>query len=269
VWVHVVAANLYLEAGKLDKQKAALKAAEHDARALKSRDTLIHPFRSLWVYYEQTGDEPACFDLARRAAEKSDAPLFAYHYALALHRRGQVAEALEVLNRKSANGLAGDYLRVCVLAEQHPHDRSFAREASEELAKRYESEGTRQELFQLLGYKDDALAASRAIRQQMAPSTAEQWKRQWDYLCGNISENEYLKSCGRSRWLRCGAHYHIALSRLADGDRDGARDHFRKAVQTRLIVNYVCDWSRSFLARMEKDNTWPPWIPMKKKQTKP
>ena len=200
VWVHVVAANLYLEAGKLDKQKAALNAAEYDARALKSRDTLIHPFRSLWVYFEQTGNEPVCFDLARRATEKSDASVFAYHYALALHRRGRVAEALEVLNRKKWNGNAGDYLRVCLLAEQRPHDRTIAREACEEMAKRY---GENPEILFLLGYKDDAIAAIRAIRQQ-PPFTDEPSKRRWDYECGDISENDYLKVGDQSKWARCG-----------------------------------------------------------------
>jgi hypothetical protein len=269
VWVHVVAANLYLEAGKPDEQQSALRVAKRDAQDLKPWDTLTFPFESLWVYFEQTEDEPRYFDLARRAAEKSDAPVTAYHYALALHRRGECQKAMEVLNRRKWNGFAGNYVRACLVAELNPHDRVRAREACEEIAKQYESEELRQELLRFLGYKDDAIAASRVIRQQLPPLTTEGTKRHWDFNCGDISASEYLKACGRSKWARCGAHYHIALTRLAEGDRQGARDHFRKAVQTKLILNYVADFSRSFLARMETDPTWPPWIPLKKDQPSP
>jgi hypothetical protein len=264
VWVHVVTANFYLETGKPEQQRAALELAEREAKALKSRDTLIHPFRSLWVYYEQTNDEPACFDLAERAYKNSDASLFTYHYALALHRRGQSAKALELLNRKNWNGFAADYLRVCVVAENHPEDRDLARKACEEMAKHYESEDLRPELLYLLGYNEDARAASRAIRQKLPPSSDVESKYRWDYFCGDIPASEYLNACGRSKWARSGAHYHIALARLAEKDRDGARDHFRQGVETRLIVLYNVDWCRSFLARMEKDPKWPPWIHLKK-----
>jgi hypothetical protein len=85
-----------------------------------------------------------------------------------------------------------------------------------------------------------------------------------DYRCGDISEAEFLKVGEGSTWLRSEAHYEIAITRLAEGDRVGAREHFLKATQDRLIMRYTCDWSRSFLARLDKDPAWPPWIPVKK-----
>jgi serine/threonine protein kinase len=266
VRAHVVAANLALEAGKPERHQAALQEAERDAQALKPWETLIFPFESLWVYFEQTGQEPACFDLARRAAEKSNAPVFTYRYALALYRRSQVAEALRVLDRRKRKDYVGDYLRVCILAELHSQDRSFARAAYEEMAKRYTLEGEASHLLQilrLLGYKDDAVAAGRALRQQLSPLSSGLRKSRLDYLCGDISENEFLKSGDRSRRGRCDVNLAIALTHLAEGDRAGAREHLRQAVQTRLILAWVCDSSRSFLARMEQDPTWPPWIPVK------
>jgi hypothetical protein len=230
---------------------------------LERWDTLHYPSLSLWAYFEQTGQERACFDLACRAAEKSDAPVFAYQYALVLYRRSQFAEALAVLDRRKGNAFAGDYLRVCILAELHPKEHKFARKAYEEMAKRYSildaGQHYRQQLLWLMGHKEEAGAVSRTLRRQNPGSNPN-----LDYFCGDISEDEYLKVVERGKWGRCMAHYNIALKRLAEGDQAGAREHFRQAVQTRLILNYVGHWSRRFLARMEEDPNWPPWIPVKK-----
>jgi tetratricopeptide (TPR) repeat protein len=242
LWTHVMAANLYLADKKPERRQAALEVAKHDAEVLRRWDTLTFPFYSLWVYFEQTGQEPALFDLARRAAENSDAPVFADQYAQALYRRGHSREALEVLDRRKSKTFVGDYFRACILAELHPQDLSRARAACEDMAKRYHTSLHYyvQEILCLLGDKD-------------LPEHFSENKNLW-----------YLKSGNRSKWGLLAAHYRIALMRLAKGDRAGARERLRQAVQTRVILNYDSDFSRSFLARMEKDPTWPPWIPVRK-----
>ncbi len=63
---------------------------------------------------------------------------------------------------------------------------------------------------------------------------------------------------------RCTAHFQIALHLLADGDRAGARDHFRRCVATNYFITMPYHWAAAFLARMEQDPAWPPWIPQKK-----
>jgi hypothetical protein len=70
-----------------------------------------------------------------------------------------------------------------------------------------------------------------------------------------------LKEAGPSRLNQCEAHFFIGLALLSDGNRDGARTHFRQSVATRIhtFLDYV--WSRAFLSRLEADPTWPPWIP--------
>jgi hypothetical protein len=162
-----------------------------------------------------------------------------------------------------------DCLRAFTIAELHPDDRSFAHAAYEEMAGRYSSGSSAiypQNILQLLGYKDEAVAASRALRNKKDVAVIFQYgnlKRLLDYYCEDLSESDLLEASARSKWSLCDAHYAIALSRLANGDRPSAREHFRKAVQTRLIALPQCDWSRSFLARMEDDAAWPPWIPVK------
>jgi hypothetical protein len=63
--------------------------------------------------------------------------------------------------------------------------------------------------------------------------------------------------------VQCYAHYIIGITRLSEGDRDGAHKHFAAAVATRFTNIQEYDWSRAFLARLERDPTWPPWIPVK------
>ena len=68
-------------------------------------------------------------------------------------------------------------------------------------------------------------------------------------------------SLNRKRSL-CEAHFMIAMTLLSDGDREGATDHFGKSVATHVRFPEA-DMSRAFLARLERDRSWPPWIPVK------
>src|SRR5262249_42096933 len=119
---HVVAANLYLDAGKMERRRALLDEAERTSRVLETLDRLVYPFTARWAYLEQTSQESACFALARRASQKSNAPIFAYQYALALYRTRQFDEALEVLDGRKWRENGGDCLRGYVLAELHPQN---------------------------------------------------------------------------------------------------------------------------------------------------
>jgi hypothetical protein len=51
------------------------------------------------------------------------------------------------------------------------------------------------------------------------------------------------------------------MALLADGDRKGARFHFRKAVDTHVVFYLDHHWSKAFLSRLDTDPNWPPWLP--------
>jgi hypothetical protein len=72
--------------------------------------------------------------------------------------------------------------------------------------------------------------------------------------------DKLLQLAGRSRWDQCLAHYNIAMTKLAERDRDGARKHFGKAIKTRASGWSYYDLSWVFHDRLA-DDTWPPWIP--------
>ena len=123
-------------------------------------------------------------------------------------------------------------------------------------------------LLLFLGERDQARTACREARRRVESESAgnrELLHPLFDYLDGTISEEALLeKAVGSSKRLLCSAHLAIGLTRLSGGDRDGARDHFAAGVATRNIENWEYDWNRAFLARLEKDRTWPKWIRVKK-----
>jgi hypothetical protein len=50
------------------------------------------------------------------------------------------------------------------------------------------------------------------------------------------------------------------MTKLAEGDRKGARKHFDKVVKTRAFIWGPYDMSWVYQARLTKDPNWPPWI---------
>ena len=66
-----------------------------------------------------------------------------------------------------------------------------------------------------------------------------------------------------SSWQR---HYSFTrgLVRLSDGDRVGAKEHFQKVLDTKFYANVGYPYARAYLARLNRDEKWPKWIPDKK-----
>jgi hypothetical protein len=44
----------------------------------------------------------------------------------------------------------------------------------------------------------------------------------------------------------------------------GAKEHFQKALDTKLYSNVAYPYARAFVARMNRDPAWPKWISIKK-----
>jgi hypothetical protein len=84
-------------------------------------------------------------------------------------------------------------------------------------------------VLQFFGREAEALRDNREFREK---ALHRKWPRtEWvdrllDYDAGMISADELPAATGPSRLNRCEAHYFIGLTRLANADRDGARDQF-------------------------------------------
>src|SRR5262249_41032300 len=116
----------------------------------------------------------------------------------------------------------------------------------------------------LLGREAEAMRASLKVRAEPALGV-HPWYRDWyqhylDYHCGLITEDELIRAAGRCRPKLCEAHFLIGLRHLAEGDRAGAGEHFRKCDQTRVFIYWDHKWAGSCLRRMEQAPAWPTWI---------
>jgi hypothetical protein len=117
----------------------------------------------------------------------------------------------------------------------------------------------------LLGQTAEADRACLEVRKEEMPPWDDGWYiKLLDYNCGRMTGDELLQAAGTARMKPCEAHFIIGLRCLAAGDRGGARDHFMTCAATGAFMYWEWKWARAFLARMEKDPAWPPWIPPKK-----
>jgi serine/threonine protein kinase len=277
LWVsletHLAKAGVHEYHGELKQRWAELELAGEDADALKPHTALPEAVVYRWTYFREVGREEEVLDELRRASKDTGHVSANFCCALALYRRGKPGdfeEALRVLENRP--GTYNDRLLPFVLAEHdYPNKHNWparARKASEDFAATAQDGlavmNAQTVVLCLLGKKGAAVEASKALlkRQDLFYTLRrEPILRSVCYNAGELSADELLGRAGRSRWDQCLAHYYIAMMKLAEGDRNGAKEHFDKAVKTRAWGWGEYDLSWVFLSRLEKDPTWPPWIP--------
>jgi tetratricopeptide (TPR) repeat protein len=279
LWVslgaHLAKAGVHEHRGETAQRSAELKLAGKYADALKHFTALPEAVVYRWLYFREVGREEEVLEELRRASEGTDHVYVTFCYALTLYRRGQPGdfeEALRVLERRP--GTYNGRLRPFVLVEHdyHPdkHDwQARARKAAADFAARIQDgaavEDT-QGVLCLLGQKGDAVNASKALQKQ--PDLFYTLRREPILRCvrynagdPKMTADDLIQSAKGSRWNQCLAHYCVAMTKLAEGDRKGAREHFDKVVKTRAFLWGAYDMSWVFQARLAKDPTWPRWIP--------
>lgn len=89
-----------------------------------------------------------------------------------------------------------------------------------------------------------------------------------DFCAGALTDEELEKIAGDSNYNKCEGHFFIGLKQLSEGDLLGAKEHFRKSIDTPFEDQLDYSFSRAFLDRLEKDSTWPAWIHKKKADKK-
>jgi serine/threonine protein kinase len=256
--------------------RTTLEQADRDARALADFPRLPRAVHWRGLFLEHVArHEEAALEVWRHGSKEFNDIWIDYHYILALYRRGEVSQAADVAKRWPHNGLdACLWTRAILLSERHDR-KAEALKVSAELERPGAtafSVWKRAIFLRFLRERDQALAACQEARRRLdsvPPWVRESNKSLFDYFDGTITEAALLTKAGPSKQLQCSAHFVIGVTRLSGGDRDGAREHFAASVATQYIESMYYDWSRAFLARLEKDPTWPPWIPAQKDEPKP
>ncbi len=264
VHAHLVAASFYEDPGRARDRRRVLDLGRRDVEALKRFSSSPIAMQACFWYFEYVGDEEAAYQMSRRGTEFRLVPL--------LYLRREYSQALEAAERAVSRGSGlARVERGFILAELEGGRPAQARAAYREARAHPEELGFGQVcppmILLLLGQKEEAIQASLQIRRN--PSQVLSWYGGWyftylDYSCGLITADDLLKAAGASRPQQCEAHFLIGLRRLAEGDRPGAREHFRKSSDTRVFIYWDWMWARAFLKRLERDPAWPRWIPPKK-----
>jgi lipoprotein NlpI len=182
---------------------------------------------------------------------------------LRFYRHGQFEAVLEILQPDAPGQHDADYIRGYFLAEL-PRGPELALKEFYRLWQRRPSAWDTlaiQTTLRLLGRKEEAMDVCRKARERPSyffmPWRQEWYQRLLDYNCGDLTEGDLMKTAEGSRYNQSEAHFFIALTRLAERDRSGAREHFRASVTNRVFHYLDYDWSKAFLARMEGDPNWP------------
>jgi serine/threonine protein kinase len=250
---HLHAAWLYKEEGQAERSKQALDQAGRDASALKRFPTVPDAVFYRCYYLEDTGQEEEAFEELRRIAEATEHSLLIESYIRLLYKKREFARALEIADKH--RGLINvDWVRAIVLAEL-PDGQLRATRACEELAQRYPTTFPHfNTVLHLLGRTHEVILASREYRRH--PERQQRFYKAYyqklaDYECGLLSGNELLTAVAANRFFKGIAHETIAVTRLSEGDRKAALEHFSKVVALRGLVTPPYNHCRMFLARME------------------
>jgi len=281
---HLVATGVFRDAGEKDRADASLRQAGRDVQELERFPALPWSYGARWHYFTLTRQEEAAHEVARKGYQEAENAVTRRIYVESLHERGEFEKALEVIERVAGATevsshdakLAGrvHFMLPFILAEL-PDGPARALQAYRENCELF-TEGYfvifKQAALLLLGRRTDAMAASRELRkhpERLSGLSRAHYLQILDYCGGVISAEEFLKAEAGSRGNQCEAHFYVALDRLAQGDRAGAREHFQKALATGVFGSMEYQWSRLFLKRMDQDPTWPRWIPPEEPATQP
>jgi tetratricopeptide (TPR) repeat protein len=267
VMANLVAADIYGQSGRSGEKEAALARARFAVQALERvRHVPVAAVARLF-YFRETGDRVAALaEVLNRS--QSGVRLSAFDemfLANELYMHGRFQEAVEVFDRGIARG--GDayliqILRCYVLAEL-PNGPARAHVECPELKPSTVFAIYVATVRQLLGRQSEAAAAYQSLHQRFLQSQDRSaWYMQLlKFGSGLLPADKLLLAAGSSRHHQCEANFFIGMALLAQGDRDAARVHFRKAVDTHVVWYVDHSWSLAFLSRMDVDPNWPSWLP--------
>jgi serine/threonine protein kinase/tetratricopeptide (TPR) repeat protein len=270
VWslkAHLIATQLYEENQLSEKRAAAWRQVELDAAELQQFPGNQAAMIGRALYLMRVGGDPAPLRSLRASTSNGLNGVVDSYLAVALYRRGEFQAALDVLPaRPGPVQIPRDYARGYVLTEL-PNGPQRAWEEVHRLWRSnlplWDALGI-QSILRLIGRKQEAIDLCRQVRARR-PSYLP-WRKEWyrrllDYNCADLPEDELMKAAGASRYNQSEAHFYLGLTKLADGHRNEAWNHFHAVLATRVFMFWDNDWSAAFLLRLEGDPNWPSWIP--------
>jgi tetratricopeptide (TPR) repeat protein/tRNA A-37 threonylcarbamoyl transferase component Bud32 len=262
IQARTVAIYGYQLAGQQNKRDTAITLARKDAEALKRMPHYAYGLFTRWQFLRSLDEQ----DVLLEELEKDKPGITTEQCVLTLYRRGKLDNAHAAAARFSDLGTLYALLLLCETPDRKTEVMKLYRKAAEDpRTSKWELVGNQLALL-LLGQHEESRKICKGYVDQRITSPVKnaEMQRALGFLSGSLSAEDYLKAAGDSRVDQTNVHFFVGLTHLAHGNRQEAREHFRKAVQTGGFEydHYELCWA--LLGRMEQDPRWPLWIPIKK-----
>jgi tetratricopeptide (TPR) repeat protein len=266
--VNLMAYLVFGEFGEPALRQTALEECWKDCRALERFPNSPIAVNARAMFLTTIGQEHAVMADLRRLLETTNDLLLFYPYGLALYLHGDFEEAVKVLEKQKGM-IVADCFHVLALAELPDGPVRANRFCDEMLARDLSGWDlfNTQLLLRFLGRRQEAMEVSRKLLQQperFPPVRQDSFRRALEYCAGKCTGDDLVNALRGSRGDLCNAHLCIALTALADGNRPEAEKQLHLCVATNCLDFLPYDIGQMLSSRMDKDPTWPAWVPAKK-----
>lgn len=189
------------------------------------------------------------------------------YYVIALFRLGKFDEALQLCDerlQRYPGARFTEYFRALLLSTQTDDCNkvlaAFVRDGKETLD-RLNAHRFHFVIYCLAGQLEKANRYSRQLRDTAREFGTHGWQAQLlNYTCGDLDDQTLLEQAAQSRLALIEAHFLVGMSQLAQGNRTAASEHFKASAEFNAVTMLEGPLSRAFLAQLERDPRWPPWI---------
>jgi tetratricopeptide (TPR) repeat protein len=265
VMAYLVLASAQEAAGHLDLRDRAFEKAGAAAETLKAFPKSAVASLARYNYFERRDrldEAEAVCEQARRTAGG-----FQFDLLLAgiLYRKGELERARMILwdvKRKGSFPVTALCYVLTDLGEPQSVDQILEasdREIPTSIGRLY-----LYTVADFSGRRDAVVRLLKPLKPDQMANRQHGWYRHLLAYSQRDLKEEALLHLADSRARECEAHFFIAMRHLGEGRRDVARLHFEKSAGTHMLGYNDYQWSRAFLARIEKTEKngedWPGWI---------
>lgn len=185
-------------------------------------------------------------------------------YTLELLQQGHVDEAQTELAKMLDQGVSVEFLVAAIRTQTEGDTEATAQELLSWSPPFSDSAWYRPVGLLVLGKKDEAVQQFSELKQTTEFAYNQEWNQQLlAFGAGELDGAELLESAQEptaSRYKASQAHFLIAMTHLAEGNRSEAKAHFEECLQAHIFMSREYQTARTILQMWKQDPSWPNWI---------
>lgn len=260
----LIAASCYKLNGNMPDFQRSLELASNTAEALAALHDNYRSHRWLAMYYDYIGDD----DRALASWQAMKDVRIAY-YVIALFRLGHFDEAIELCDERLdryPGGRFTQFFRALMLTALEDDPQlvldEFVMPLDEETLDLKNTHRFHYIVYCLAGELEEARRRSSLLRDLGKNFDAhDPWRVHLHaYTCGEVSDNTLFEAAAESQLTLIEGHFIVGVTKLAEGHRAAARQHFVAATAFNPLGLLEGPMSRAFLAQLDRDPRWPLWV---------